>query len=124
MPTEPSDPRACDTRTVTREASYPVTIDPVSFRPVDLDTIKTVAMWALIAIAVAGILIAIVVKKIVTKIISLLLAAVLVFFCWQQRDKVTEAGDTIKAKACHTTEDDLPSFFGIPISVPDDWCDR
>lgn len=90
----------------------------------DIDTIKTVAMWALIAIAVVGILLAIVIKKIVGKIISLVLAAVLVFFCWQQRDKVLEAGDDLKAKACRTADAQMPSFFGISVSVPDDWCTR
>ncbi len=90
----------------------------------NLDTIKTVAMWALIAIAVIGILLAIVVKKIVGKIISLVLAAVLVFFCWQQRDKVLTAGEALKAKACSTADATLPSFFGIKVTVPADWCTR
>lgn len=88
----------------------------------NIDTIKTVALWALIAIAVIGILMAIVVKKIITKVISLVLAAVLVFFCWQQRDKVTDFGDELKAKACSVGSDEAPSFFGIPVKVPDDWC--
>lgn len=89
----------------------------------NIDTIKTVALWALIAIAVIGILMAIVVKKIVSKVISLVLAAVLVFFCWQQRDKVTDFGDDLKAKACSTAASaDAPSFFGISVKVPADWC--
>lgn len=90
----------------------------------NLDTVKTVAMWALIAIAVIGILLAIIVKKIVGKIISLVLAAVLVFFCWQQRDKVLNAGADLKAKACSTADAEMPSFFGIKVSVPADWCTR
>lgn len=90
----------------------------------NLDTIKTVAMWALIGIAVVGILLAIVVKKIVGKIISLVLAAVLVFFCWQQRDKVLDAGDHLRAEACSTANTDPPTFFGITVTVPADWCTR
>lgn len=90
----------------------------------DIDTIKTVAMWALIIIAAAGILAAIVIRKIVGKIISLVLAAVLVFFCWQQRDRVLDAGNDLKAKACTTADAKLPSFFGISVTVPDDWCKR
>ncbi len=89
----------------------------------DLDTVKTVAMWALIAFAVIGILLAIIIKKIVGKIISLVLAAVLVFFCWQQRDKVTSAATDLKGKACGTVNDKMPSFFGITVSLPSDWCD-
>lgn len=90
----------------------------------DIDTVKTVAMWALIAVAVIGILAAIIIRKIIGKIISLVLAAVLVFFCWQQRDIVTDAGADLKANACTGAADDMPSFFGISVSVPDDWCDR
>lgn len=88
----------------------------------DIDTVKTVAMWALIVIAVVGILLAIVIKKIIGKIISLVLAAVLVFFCWQQRDKVMDAANDLQAGACSTANAHLPSFFGIRVSLPDDWC--
>lgn len=79
-------------------------------------------MWALIAVAVIGILLAIIVKKIVGKIISLVIAAVLVFFCWQQRDKVINAAESLKAGACTTADNALPSFFGITVSLPGDWC--
>lgn len=82
-------------------------------------------MWVLIAVAVIGIFLAIVIKKIIGKIISLVLAAALVFFCWQQRDKVLNAADELRDTACSqssTAEADLPSFFGFDISVPDDWC--
>jgi c-di-AMP phosphodiesterase-like protein len=89
---------------------------------VDLDTVKTVAMWALIAFAVIGILLAIIIKKIVGKIISLVLAAVLVFFCWQQRDKVVSAAENLKGDACTTVNNKMPSFFGISVSLPSDWC--
>lgn len=88
----------------------------------DLNTVKTVGMWALIGIAVIGILLAILIKKIVGKIISLVLAAVLVFFCWQQRDKVTSAAENLKGDACTTVNDNMPSFFGIDVSLPSSWC--
>ncbi|MEO7126569.1 MAG: hypothetical protein ABI382_10545 [Nakamurella sp.] len=88
----------------------------------DIETLKTVAMWALIAVAVVGILLAIVIKKIIGKVIALVLAAVLVFFCWQQREKVLDAGTDLKTNTCSTVNADLPSFFGIKISLPDDWC--
>ena len=51
----------------------------------DLQTIKNTAMWVLIAVAVIGIVLAIIIKKIVGKIITLVLAALIVFFGWQQR---------------------------------------
>ncbi len=78
-------------------------------------------MWALIIIAALGILLAIVIKKIIGKIITLVIAAVLVFFCWQQRDRVVNAADDLKAQVCSGSED-LPSFFGIEVSAPEDWC--
>lgn len=87
----------------------------------DLNTIKTVALWVLIAIAVIGILLAIVIKKIIGKVISLVLAAVLVFFCWQQRARVVSAADDLKGHAC-ATSDGMPSFFGIDVKLPADWC--
>ena len=90
----------------------------------NLDTIKSVALGTLIGIAVVGVLLAIVVKKIVGKIISLVLAAVLVFLCWQQRDKVLEAGAHLRAEACATAHSDPPTFFGIRVTVPADWCAR
>lgn len=90
----------------------------------DIDTIKTVAMWALIAVAVVGILLAIVVKKIIGKIISLVLAAVLVFFFWQQRDKILDYGNDLKASACSVVDGDAPSFFGLTVKVPGDFCTR
>lgn len=91
----------------------------------DIETVKTFAMWALIGIAVIGILLAIIIKKIVGKVISLVLAAILVFAIWQQRDAVTDAGNDVKAKACsNAAEQDVPSFFGlIDVEIPSDWCD-
>ena len=97
---------------------------------VDLDTIKTVAMWAIIVVAVIGLLSAILIKKIVGKIISLLVAAVLVFVAWQQRDKVcptpTRSGDRRARPPTAPSTTRPPTkprpFLGIGISLPDGWC--
>ncbi len=85
---------------------------------VDLDTIKTGAIWAIVVIAVIGLVMAIVIKKIVGKIIALVLAAVLIFLCWQQRGKVIDFANDVKGKACAAQ----PSFFGVDVTLPDDWC--
>jgi hypothetical protein len=85
---------------------------------VDLHTIETGAIWAIVIIAVIGLVLAIVIKKIVGKIIALVVAAALIFFAWQQRDKVVQAADDVKGEACAAA----PTFFGITVKLPDDWC--
>lgn len=79
-------------------------------------------MWALIGVTALGILFAIIVKKVVGKIISLVLAAVIVFFVWQQRDMLLERADDLKGGVCPGEEGEAPSFFGIDIALPDGWC--
>ena len=98
---------------------------PVDSTPVELDTVKTVALWAIIIIAVLGIVAAIVIRKIVGKVISLVLAAVLIFVGWQQRDKVTDYADNFRADACAKGADPKTgqvSFLGIDIDLPSDFC--
>ena len=80
----------------------------------DLQTIKSTAMWVLIAIAVIGIVLAIIIKKIVGKIITLVLAALIVFFGWQQRSRVVDFGNHLQASACSSH----PKFFGIDVTSP------
>ncbi|MEO5833064.1 MAG: hypothetical protein ABJA16_01420 [Nakamurella sp.] len=96
----------------------------------DLETVKTVSMIAIVAIAVIGLLFAIVIRKIVGKIISLVIAAVLVLVAWQQRDKVVSYAEEVRGKACDSasgavanpTTDEATRFLGIGISLPDNWC--
>lgn len=98
---------------------------PVDSIPVELETVKTVAMWALIVIAVLGILAAIIIRKIIGKIISLVLAAVLIFVGWQQRDKVTDYADNFRADACAKGVDPKTgqvSFLGIDVDLPSNFC--
>jgi hypothetical protein len=85
---------------------------------VDLNTVEDGAIWAIVLIAVIGLVLAIVLKKIVGKIIALVLAAALIFFAWQQRDKVMQAADDVKGEACAAA----PSFFGMTVTLPEDWC--
>jgi hypothetical protein len=97
---------------------------------VELETIKTVAMWAIIVIAAVGLLLAIVIRKILGKIISLLVAAVLVFVFWQQRDKVVSYAEEVRGNACdaasgavdNPTTERATTFLGLSISLPDGWC--
>jgi len=97
---------------------------------VDLNTLKNLALTVIIAVAVIGLLLAILIKKILGKIISLLIAAVLVFIFWQQRDKVVSYAEEVHNKACASAEGavDNPTtqrattFLGIDISLPDGWC--
>jgi threonine/homoserine/homoserine lactone efflux protein len=97
---------------------------------VDLETIKTVALWAIIAVAVIGLVLAIVIKKILGKIISLLVAAVLVYIGWQQREKVVSYAEEVRGKACESaagavdnpTTARATTFLGIGVSLPAGWC--
>jgi xanthosine utilization system XapX-like protein len=97
---------------------------------VDLETVKTVGMVAIVAIALIGLLLAIVIRKIVGKIISLVVAAALVFVAWQQRDKVTDYAAEVRGQACDSaagavenpTTREATSYLGIGISLPDGWC--
>ncbi len=87
-------------------------------------------MWSIIGIAVIGLMLAIIIHKIIGKILSLLIAAVLVFVGWQQRQKVIDYASEVKGKSCtsadgaldNATPADATSFLGIHISLPAGWC--
>ena len=85
---------------------------------VDLSTIQSTAPWALVGIAVVAVVLAIVIKKIVGKIIVLVLAAVLIFVGWQQRQHVIDFANGIEDGACGQSV----TFLGVDVALPDDWC--
>ena len=85
---------------------------------VDLSTIQSTAPWVLIGIAVVAVVLAIVIKKIVGKIIVLVLAAVLIFVGWQQRQHVIDFANGVKDGACGQSM----TFLGMDVALPDDWC--
>ena len=70
------------------------------------------------------------IRKIVGKILSLVIAAALIFVAWQQRDKVTDYAAEVRGQACDSaagavdnpTTREATSFLGIGISLPDGWC--
>ena len=80
----------------------------------ELSTIRTSGPWVLMAVAVAGLVLAVVIKKIIGKIIVLVLAAVIVFTGWQQRATVVEFANNLHASACASH----PRFFGFDVSYP------
>jgi len=80
----------------------------------DLATVRSSAPWALIAIALGALLLAVIVKKIIGKIFVLLLAAVILFVGWQQRSAVIDFATDLQASACASH----PDFFGIDVSYP------
>ncbi|WP_353648981.1 hypothetical protein ABLG96_19535 [Nakamurella sp. A5-74] len=84
----------------------------------DLENVKTIAVWATVAFVVIGLLAAIIIKKVIGKIISLVLAAVIVFFLWQQRGKVESFANDVHGDICSSQ----PSFFGISVDLPTGWC--
>ena len=80
----------------------------------DVSTIRTTALWVLVIVAVVGVALAILIKKIVGKIITLVVAALIVLFGWQQRDRVVEYAKQQHTAACNSH----PKFFGIDVSYP------
>ena len=85
---------------------------------IDFETIQRSTVWVLIAIGVVGVLAAIVIKKVVGKIIALVLAALLIFLGWQQRQKVIDFANSVKDETCATST----TFLGIEVSLPESWC--
>ena len=85
---------------------------------IDFETIQRYTVWVLIAIGVVGVLAAIVIKKVVGKIIALVLAALLIFLGWQQRQKVIDFANSVKDTTCASST----TFVGIEVTLPDSWC--
>ncbi len=85
---------------------------------IDLSTVQSTAPWVLVGIAVIGIAAAIVIKKVVGKIIALVVAAVLVFVGWQQRQHVIDFANGVKDQSCAAST----TFIGVEVSLPDSWC--
>lgn len=85
---------------------------------IDLNTIRSTAPWVLLGIGVVGVVAAIVIKKIVGNIIALVLAAVLIFIGWQQRQQVIDFANGVKGETCAPST----TFVGIEVSLPESWC--
>ena len=85
---------------------------------IDFETIQRYTVWVLIAIGVVGVLAAIIIKKVVGKIIALVLAALLIFLGWQQRQKVIDFANSVKDTTCASST----TFVGIEVTLPDSWC--
>ena len=85
---------------------------------INLNTIQSTAPWVLLGIGVIGVVAAIIIKKIVGKIIALVLAAVLIFIGWQQRQKVIDFANSVKDETCAAST----TFVGIEVSLPESWC--
>lgn len=83
-----------------------------------LQTVQSTAPWVLLGIAVVAVVLAILIKKIVGKIIVLGIAAVLIFIGWQQRQQVIDFANSVKDETCAAST----TFVGIEVSLPDSWC--
>lgn len=85
---------------------------------IDLSTIQNTLVWVLVAVAVVGVVGAIILKKIVGKLFVLALAAIVVIVLWQQRQQVLDLANELKDTGCGMT----PTFLGIQVSLPASWC--
>jgi len=90
----------------------------ISAAEINLATIQNTAPWVLLGIGVIGVVAAIVIKKIVGKIIALVLAAVLILIGWQQRQQVIAFANSVKDETCAAST----TFVGIEVSLPASWC--
>jgi hypothetical protein len=86
------------------------------------DTAKQFGLYAIGAVLVLGILSAIVVRKVVGKIISLVVTLGLVATLWGQRSAIKDCVDKAKVQAPNavvgTPADVTCSFFGTDVRVP------
>lgn len=71
-------------------------------------------MWVLIIVAVVGVALAIIIKKILGKIITLVVAALIVLFGWQQRGRVVDYANQTHTSLCKSH----PKFFGVDVNYP------
>ncbi len=85
---------------------------------VDVDTVRTATPWVLVFVGILGLLCAIVIKKIIGKVVSLVLAAVLIVVGWQQRQHVVDFANGVKDQTCAAST----TFFGVKVSMPQSWC--
>ena len=85
---------------------------------INLSTIQSTAPWVLLGIGVIGVVAAIVIRKVVGKIMALVLAAVLIFIGWQQRQQVIDFANSVKDETCAAST----TFIGIEVSLPESWC--
>jgi flagellar motor component MotA len=75
----------------------------------DTDQAQTIGLIALVTIVLIGVLLALIVRRVVSKIIVLVLAAALAVFVWTQRSSISSA-----AKKCDAR------FLGIHLTIKDD----
>lgn len=85
-----------------------------------LDALRGTTLWVLVGIGVVALVLAIVIKKIIGKIITVVIAAALLFFGWQQRDAALDYANQVRGETCAQQ----PSFFGVTVSLPASWCNR
>ena len=83
-----------------------------------LHAVQSTAPWVLLGIAVVAVVLAIVIKKVVGKLIVLGIAAVLIVIGWQQRQQVLDFANSVKDDTCAAST----TFVGIEVSLPDSWC--
>ncbi|GAA2017198.1 hypothetical protein JL107_13925 [Nakamurella flavida] len=86
---------------------------------IGLDALRGTALWVLIGIAVLALVLAVIIKKVIGKIVVLAIAATLVFFGWQQRDHALDFANQVRGETCAQQ----PTFFGVTVSLPESWCE-
>ena len=88
------------------------------------DTAKQFGLYAIVGVGVVGVLSALVVRKVVGKIISLVITVALAATLWGQRTAIDDCVTKLKASAAGAVTgkvaDPTCSFFGTDVKVPVD----
>ena len=86
------------------------------------DSIKNVGLGAIGVFVVGGVLAALLVQKLIAKVISLAVMAVLALLVFNQRAAITDCANKVKAEApgavTGRVNDPTCKFFGFTVKVP------
>lgn len=86
-----------------------------------LDTAKNLAIALIVIFVVGGILSAWLIRKVVTKVISITLFALLAFAVWSNREALQDCADKVSAalERGAVNADTECSLFGFTVEIPD-----
>jgi len=84
-----------------------------------LDTAQNLAIALLVVFIVLAVLSAWLVKKLVAKVISIALLALLAFAAWSNRDSLEDCADKVSAALeAGTSRDNECTLFGFTVTIP------
>jgi small basic protein len=86
------------------------------------DSIKSLGLGAVVVVVVLGVLAALLVQKVIAKVISLVVMAALALLLFNQRAAITDCANKVKAEGTGVVtgrvSDPTCTFFGFKVKVP------